>query len=114
MTTSLLPHLSLIVLLIGAVAPTPRDFIDLISVTVEDACRLTGFPLRAIRRFISEGRVKSFRLGKRRYIDAASLRQLVDELGALDAHRARRPTPVRRPVFGPGLGLQKPDPDKPE
>jgi hypothetical protein len=67
------------------------------SMTIEDACRATGFNETQMRGFVRAGRVRSFRLGKRRYIEAASLRRLVEELvikAEADA-RAACPRPRR-------------------
>jgi hypothetical protein len=68
-----------------------------LSLTIEDSCQVTGFSETQIRGFIRAGRVRSFRLGKRRYIEAASLRRLVEEL-AIKAEadaQAARPRPRR-------------------
>jgi hypothetical protein len=66
---------------------------DLLSLILEDACTRTGFNETQMRGFIRTRRVRSFKLGKRRYIEAASLRRLVEELAA--KAEVMRPQPRR-------------------
>jgi hypothetical protein len=80
--------------------------LDALSLTVEDSCQVTGFSETQIRGFIRTRRVRSFKLGKRRYIVGASLRRLVEEL-AIKAEadaQAARPRP-RRGKRGRWIGL---------
>jgi hypothetical protein len=74
---------------------------ELISLSIEDCVIRTGISEAQIYRLIRGGRLGSFKLGKRRYVKAASLRALLEELTAETEAVARRgaPTPWRR---GPG------------
>ena len=55
---------------------------ELLSLSVQDACARTGFSRAQVYRLLAAGRLKSFTLGKRRYVDAVSLRELIAELSA--------------------------------
>jgi len=57
---------------------------ELLSATVKEACRLTGFSKDAIYELINDGSIRSFLMGNRRFIDAASLRAYI-------ARRANEP-----------------------
>jgi hypothetical protein len=83
---------------------------DLISVTFEDAVALTHLPKRQIEELVYSGRVRSFRLGKRRYINAQSLRALIDELCDEDARHAGRPVPLHPEPSGRPVGARSPPP----
>lgn len=77
-----------------------------LSMTMEASCEATGFNKTQMRGFIRTKRVRSFRLGKRRFIVASSLRRLVEEL-AIKAEaeaQAARPRP-RRGKRGRWVGL---------
>jgi hypothetical protein len=69
-----------------------KQFDNTLSLTIEDACTATGWPESKVREFIRTKRVRSFKLGKRRYIEAASLRALIAELTA----KAEAPRPQSR------------------
>jgi hypothetical protein len=47
---------------------------DFLSMTVRTACAVTGFSRDALYDLINVGEVKSFLMGYRRYVEAASLR----------------------------------------
>jgi hypothetical protein len=50
---------------------------DFLSMTIRDACRVTGFSRDAMYDLINAGEVQSFLMGHRRYVDAASLRAYI-------------------------------------
>jgi excisionase family DNA binding protein len=54
----------------------------LTSLTIEDAIKRTGFSRSRIYALIDEDRLRTFKVGKRRFIDAQSLRSLLAELMA--------------------------------
>jgi hypothetical protein len=85
------------------------QFSDRLSLTLENACERTDFNETQMRRFIREKRVRSFKLGKRRYIEVASLRRLIEELTAADG--ATRPQ-LSRGKRGRWLGLAEPSAEK--
>jgi excisionase family DNA binding protein len=67
----------------------PTSLEDFLSMTIRDACVLTGFSRDAIYDLINTGEVKSFLMGSRRYIDAASLRAYVAARAAEPVRNAR-------------------------
>jgi len=52
---------------------------EVLSVSVEGAFKLTGFSKPMIYRLLNDGKLRSFKIGKRRFIDARSLREYVAE-----------------------------------
>jgi excisionase family DNA binding protein len=67
----------------------PAALDDFLSLTIRTACVLTGFSRDAIYDLINTGEVKSFLMGSRRYIDAASLRAYVAARAAEPPRNAR-------------------------
>ena len=60
---------------IGHNGGLPLD--DLISLSINDANVRTGIPKTTLYDLINAGRLETFILGRRRFIDAASLRKLI-------------------------------------
>jgi excisionase family DNA binding protein len=54
----------------------------LFSLSVEDTCERTGWSKSQVYRELSSGGLKSYTIGRRRYVDAASLRARIAELVA--------------------------------
>jgi excisionase family DNA binding protein len=52
---------------------------EVLSVSIEGASKLTGFSKPIIYRLLAEKKLRSFKIGKRRFIDARSLREYVAE-----------------------------------
>jgi excisionase family DNA binding protein len=69
----------------------PLDLNELLSLTIDDCARRTGFSRPLLYRLLAAGKLRSFKMGKRRYIDAGSLRELIAELKSAEA----RPPPPR-------------------
>jgi hypothetical protein len=67
---------------------------DFLSMTVRDACRVTGFSKDALYDLINVGEVKSFLMGHRRYVDAASLRAYIARRSSEPLQSGRLP-PLR-------------------
>jgi len=82
---------------------------QMLSLKIEDACACTGFSESRMREFIRTKRVHSFRLGKRRFVEAHSLRALIAALAA--EAEAPRPQP-RRGKRGRWLGSAEQPPAK--
>jgi hypothetical protein len=74
---------------------TPDPFDNLISASIRDACRLSGFSRDAMYGLINAGSIKSFLMGSRRFIDAASLRAYIARRTEEPLRRGRLPI-VRR------------------
>jgi excisionase family DNA binding protein len=87
---------------------------EVFSIGIADAVNRTGISEPQLYRLIRAGRLRSFKLGKRRYIDGASLRELLAELTAETAAEARRgtPTPWRRGPGGRWVGRDRDDEDE--
>jgi hypothetical protein len=58
--------------------PADPDSLGRLSMTMKAAIAVTGFSRDAIYDLINDGSIKSFLMGHRRYIDAASLRTYVE------------------------------------
>jgi hypothetical protein len=73
--------------------PVPPAIEELISLGIEDTAARTGISRAGIYRLLRAGRLQSFTLGTRRFIDGASLRALIAEAKATSEHtwhRSRR------------------------
>ena len=55
----------------------PTSLEDFLSMTIRDACRVTGFSRDALYDLINAGEIGSFLMGHRRYVEAASLRAYI-------------------------------------
>jgi hypothetical protein len=60
-------------------SPPPYEAIpeDLISLSINDTHRRTGWPVSTIYDLIGKRRIDSYVLGRRRFIDASSVRALI-------------------------------------
>lgn len=58
---------------------TPASGVMPISVSIEDATKLTGISRSRIYELMNEGRLRSVHIGRRRLIPTASLRELLGE-----------------------------------
>jgi len=67
---------------------------DLISLSINDAAARTGIPKTTLYDLMNAGRLETFVLGRRRFIDAASLRKLIA------AQKEAAPSLNRRRYFG--------------
>jgi excisionase family DNA binding protein len=68
---------------------------NVLSMTVRDACKATGFSRDAIYDLINDGSVKSFLMGHRRFVDAASLRAYVAARASEPLQSGRAPVKRR-------------------
>jgi predicted DNA-binding transcriptional regulator AlpA len=55
---------------------------EVLSVSVKEACRITGFGKNAIWRLIAENKVRTFKLGRRTFVLYRSLEELIDPASA--------------------------------
>jgi hypothetical protein len=60
-------------------SPSPNEAVpeDLISLSISDTHRRTGWPMSTIYDLLSRGLLASYMLGRRRFIDAGSVRALI-------------------------------------
>ena len=77
----------------------------LASLTIEDAVNRTGFSRSRIYDLIASEKLKTFKFGKRRFVDAQSLRDLLAELMA----PTDPPTTSVRPVYGFAPSVEESD-----
>jgi excisionase family DNA binding protein len=71
----------------------PTSLEDFLSMTIRDACRVTGFSRDTLYDLINSGEVKSFLMGHRRYVDAASLRAYIARRSSEPLQSGRLPPP---------------------
>lgn len=68
----------------------PPAIDEMLSMTIADASARTSISKPQLYRLIAAGQIETFRLGRRRYVDAGSLRAF------LDAAKAAAPAAPRR------------------
>src|SRR6516164_7344778 len=77
--------------IVGSATDGSTSFVEMLplsalaSLTIEEAINRTGFSRSRFYELFASGKLKSFRFGKRRFIDAQSLRDLIAELMAPNA-----------------------------
>jgi len=74
---------------------------ELFSLSVEDTCERTGWSKSQVYRELSSGGLKSYTIGRRRYVDAASLRARIAEL--VVSSEPIKPEPRFRGQDGPRI-----------
>ncbi len=58
--------------------PTPADLADRVTVTINDACRISGLGRSFIYELMADDKLKSVKVGNRRLIHVDSLRALLN------------------------------------
>lgn len=71
---------------------------DLFSLTIEDTLARTGWNETLLYHLIKSGRPKSYTLGRRRFVDAQSLRELIAERIAAAEAVAPEPRFAKKPA----------------
>ena len=60
--------------------PEPLDLTQVIALSLTKVVAITGISRGQLYKYMAAGRLKTYRNGRRRLVDAQSLRQLLDEL----------------------------------
>jgi hypothetical protein len=86
---------------------TPDPLGGLISATIRDACRLSGFSKDALYALINDGSITSFLMGSRRFVVMSTLRDYIAQRALEPLRNGRAPI---KPRHGrkDGAGLTDP------
>jgi excisionase family DNA binding protein len=87
--------------------PLPEFQLDMLSMTVKTTMRVADWSKDTVYDLIAAGEIKSFLMGSRRYIDAASVRDYIARRAAEPLTIRRSPQPRTGPRSGPATSANR-------